>query len=169
MKTIFPFLFLFLFLFQACDPDSKNRNGNHFETSEKEIHTLIDQWHRDAAGGDTAFFHKMTPTGIYIGTDKSELWEREDFRSWSKTYFDRGKAWDFTPISRNVYFSENGKTAWFDELLDTWMGVCRSSGVVIRTNEGWRIAHYHLSHTVPNDALQDVMEVIEEFEEGAQK
>ena len=26
---------------------------------------------------------------------------------------------------------------WFDELLDTWMGICRGSGVIIMENKEW--------------------------------
>ena len=43
--------------------------------------------------------------------------------------------------------------AWFDELLDTWMQLCRGSGVAVKTEDGWRIAHYVLSMTMPNEEV----------------
>ena len=47
--------------------------------------------------------------------------------------------------------------AWFDELLDTWMQLCRGSGVAVKTPDGWKIAHYVLSLTMPNDTIQEAI------------
>jgi hypothetical protein len=33
--------------------------------------------------------------------------------------FDQGKAWNFTAMERHIYVDKSGKTAWFDELLNT--------------------------------------------------
>ena len=63
----------------------------------------------------------------------------------------------------------DGTMAWFDELLDTWMGVCRSSGVVVLTAEGWKIKHYHLSIAVPNDAVQDYLKILEKPKQEEKK
>ena len=119
--------------------------------------TFIDQWHQDAANADMAYFEKMKEDGIYIGTDPTEYWTTEEFAIWSKKYFERGKAWDFKAQSRNIYIYDNGQMAWFDELLDTWMGTCRGSGVIEMTEEGWRIAHYHLSIAVPNEVTDELI------------
>lgn len=130
------------------------------------IDTLLNQWHHAAATADEElFFGSMTKDGIYIGTDASELWLRDELKEWSAKYFARDSAWDFTPTERNIYFSNDGQTAWFDELLDTWMGVCRSSGVVAMTKEGWKIKHYHLSIAVPNDVVQDFIKLVEGMKE----
>ena len=32
-------------------------------------------------------------------------------------------------LERHIYTSKSGDFIWFDELLDTWMGACRGSGV----------------------------------------
>ncbi|MBS9766494.1 MAG: nuclear transport factor 2 family protein [Flavobacteriaceae bacterium] len=55
--------------------------------------------------------------------------------------------------------------AWFDELLDTWMGICRGSGVLEKTAKGWKIRHYVLSVTVPNEDTQKVVSAKKEREE----
>jgi len=48
---------------------------------------------------------------------------------------------------------------WFDELLDTWMGTCRGSGV-LENNQGiWKIKHYVLSIEIPNADVQSVISV----------
>ena len=143
--------------------DTRRRENCQTEISNPtaEIDTLMNQWHRAAATADEdTFFGSMTADGIYIGTDASELWLRDELKEWSKKYFDRDSAWSFTPTERNIYFAKDGKTAWFDELLDTWMGDCRSSGVVVKTKEGWKIQHYHLSIAVPNDVVQDYLKLL---------
>ena len=45
----------------------------------------------------------MTDDSVFIGTDATENWQNKDFRAFSKPYFDRGKAWSFTAIDRNIY------------------------------------------------------------------
>jgi hypothetical protein len=31
------------------------------------------------------------------------------------------------------------QTAWFDELLDTQMKICRGSGILVKENKQWKI------------------------------
>lgn len=125
------------------------------------LDSMINQWHHAAAVADEeTFFGMMTADGIYIGTDASERWLRDELREWSKKYFERDKAWDFTPLSRNFQIDSDDKTAWFDELLDTWMGTCRSTGIMKKTDEGWKIVYYHLSIAVPNDNLDGYRKLI---------
>ncbi|MFK7937644.1 MAG: nuclear transport factor 2 family protein [Saprospiraceae bacterium] len=143
--------------------DTRRRENcqTEMENPTTAIDTLMNRWHRAAATGDEeVFFGSMTADGIYIGTDASELWLRDELKEWSKKYFERDSAWSFTPTERNIYFAKDGQTAWFDELLDTWMGACRSSGIVTKTAEGWKIQHYHLSIAVPNDVVQDYLKLL---------
>lgn len=140
--------------------DTRRRNGCKIK-ERAEINALVDQWHLAAASAnDTLFFGSMTEDGIYIGTDASERWTRNEMKVWAKKYFDRESAWSFTPVSRNLTMSEDKTIGWFDELLDTWMGTCRASGVVVRTDDGWKIKHYHLSIAVPNDKVEGYLELI---------
>lgn len=101
----------------------------------------------------------MTEDCIYIGTDISEKWKRDELREWSAKYFDRESAWAFTPFEREVYV--NGDIAWFDEKLHTWMGDCRASGVLENVDQQWKLKHYQLSVTVANDKIQDFIKLIE--------
>lgn len=125
------------------------------------VNSFIDDWHNDASVADIAYFDKIAKEGIYIGTDATELWTKDEFYLWGKKYFDQGKAWSFTTIERNVYFSDDKHYAWFDELLNTAMGLCRASGVLKKKGNSWEIEHYHLSITIPNEDLQDVKKIIE--------
>jgi len=120
------------------------------------LNTFLDAWHKAAANADAVgYFGKMSDDAIYIGTDASEVWKKSEFEAFAKPYFDKGKAWDFTANSRNIYLDKKQKTAWFDENLKTWMGVCRGSGILKLTKDGWKIKHYVLSVTIHNDLIQE--------------
>ena len=137
------------------------RKENCIQRSEDHINVILNAWHNAASVADEdVFFGSMTEDGVYIGTDATERWSRDDMRSWSEKYFERDSAWDFKVKSRNIDISDNGKSAWFDELLETWMGDCRGSGVVIKTNDGWKIQHYHLSIAVPNEKVDAYLELL---------
>lgn len=137
------------------------------ETEKKAINTLLNDWHLAAAKADyNGYFGKIAEDGIYIGTDATENWDKKAFIAFSKPYFDKGKAWDFKALERNIYFSKDGKTAWFDELLDTWMKVCRGSGVLEKQGKEWKIKHYVLSMTVPNDAIKEVLPFKAKYEDA---
>lgn len=127
------------------------------------IYKTIDAWHEAAANADfDSYFKLMTDDAVFIGTDATENWKLEEFKAFSKPYFDRGKAWSFTALERKVYLSENKDLAWFDELLDTQMEICRGSGVMKLTDQGWKVQHYVLSITIPNPKVENVVNIKKE-------
>lgn len=131
-----------------------------------EITQMLDNWHKAAATADQqAYFDGIDEDGIYIGTDATEIWTKQEFFDWSKPYFDKGKAWSFVAINRNIYFSEDRSLAWFDELLQFTGGVFRGSGVLIKKDGLWKLKHYVLSLPVPNEKFKGVLEVINPKEE----
>ena len=137
--------------------DTRRREGCLTEApdAEAEIHSLMDAWHKAAAVADEeVFFGSMAPRAIYLGTDDSERWLRDEMKEWSKKYFEGESAWDFTPSARQIYWSADKRTAWFEEKLATWMGPCRGSGVVALIDGEWKIEHYNLTVTVPNDKIK---------------
>lgn len=128
------------------------------DKQKKAVHQVLDHWHEAAANANfEGYFGLMGEQSVFIGTDAMENWQREEFRSFSKPYFDQGKAWAFQARERNIYLSENGDFAWFDELLDTWMGTCRGSGVLEKEKDSWKIRHYVLSLTIPNEEIEPVI------------
>ncbi|PKB42409.1 SnoaL-like protein [Cellulophaga sp. RHA19] len=123
-----------------------------------EINTVVDAWHKAAADANfDAYFGLMTKDGVFIGTDATENWQNKDFKAFSKPYFDKGKAWSFTALERNVYVDKSKKIAWFDELLDTQMEICRGSGILKKVKGEWKIAHYVLSIAIPNEDVDKVV------------
>jgi ketosteroid isomerase-like protein len=127
------------------------------EILEKKITATLENWHAAAANANFEdYFTLMADDGVFIGTDASENWQNTAFREFSKPYFDKGKAWNFTTLERNIYISKNGQTAWFDELLNTQMGICRGSGVLEKVKGDWKIKHYVLSIAIPNESVSEV-------------
>jgi hypothetical protein len=126
----------------------------------KEINSRLDAWHKAAAETNfDTYFNIMTDDGVFIGTDATENWTKEQFENFSKPYFDKGKAWSFRALERNVYVNDARNFVWFDELLATWMGTCRGSGVLEKKDEIWKIKHYVLSVEIPNNDIKAVIEV----------
>jgi hypothetical protein len=124
----------------------------------------MDAWHLAATqANEKAFFGAMDDNSIYIGTDASERWTKSEFLAFAKPYFDKGKAWDFKAYERDIHVSIDGRYVWFSELLTTWMGVCRGSGILYKTANGWKIEQYHLAVTVPNDIVKDFISLVEKF------
>ena len=139
-------------------------NSDKFINEEAEKNTLnifIDNWHHAATIADEElFFGSLDSNAVYLGTDPDERWFKDEFVNWGMKYFERDTAWDFTPYNRNWEFSEDMNYAWFDELLETHMGICRGSGVVKRNKEGWKIKHYNLALTLPNEKLNEYRKLI---------
>lgn len=131
----------------------------------KTTNQLIDKWHKDVASYDfDSYFEVMSEDAVFIGTDASENWNKQEFMLFSKPFFEKKKTWDFKPLQRNIYISEDGKTIWFDELLNTWMKICRGSGVVVKEKNEYKIKHYVLSFTIPNDVSISVIKTKEKLD-----
>jgi hypothetical protein len=130
----------------------------------QDVHMFIDHWHLAAANADAkTFFGSMDDNSIYIGTDATERWTKDDFIKYAKPYFDRGKAWTFKPYDRDLHVTNDGNFAWFSELLNTRFGVCRGSGILRKTADDWKIEQYHLSVTVPNELVNDFISLVDNF------
>lgn len=130
---------------------------------EKEIARTLDDWHNAAATANfDAYFKLMTKDAVFIGTDAGENWQRAEFMAYAKPHFDKGRAWNFTAVERNIYVSKTNDMAWFDELLDTQMKICRGSGVLKKEGGQWKIAHYVLSIAVPNEYVDTLVGIKKE-------
>ncbi|MBC7494321.1 MAG: nuclear transport factor 2 family protein [Flavobacterium sp.] len=143
---------IIIFLITICGFSQSNSIAN------KNVNSLLNNWHKAAADANfDTYFNLMTSDAVFIGTDATENWTKQAFMTYAKPHFDKGKAWRFTAIDRHIYFSQNNKMAWFDELLNTQMKICRGSGVAELTKYGWKIKHYVLSMTVPNQVSNEVV------------
>jgi hypothetical protein len=136
----------------------------------QKIAVTLDAWHKAAAQAQfDAYFGLMTNDAIFIGTDAKENWNKTAFQAFAKPYFDKGKAWNFTAIERHIFFDATEKIAWFDELLSTQMKICRGSGVLVKVGNEWKIQHYVLSMTIPNENVNEVVKIKTPIEDGVMK
>lgn len=158
MKKVVLFLFI-SFLLTNCN-DYKTDKEQKIDTSKikEDVNLLLTNWHKAASEANFEnYFEAMDSISVFIGTDASEIWSKKEFKAFSKPYFDKGKAWDFKILDRTIYTNRTGNFAWFDELLMTWMGTCRGSGVLEKTDNKWKIKHYVLSIPIPNDDINTVI------------
>lgn len=156
--------YLFLLFIVSLTSCSSKKDKPLTETDK--VNLLLNNWHNAAAETNfNNYFEAMTEDAIFIGTDATENWNKTEFQAFAKPYFDKGKAWNFKTLERNIYFNPDNKIAWFDELLDTQMKICRGSGVIVKTNEGWKIKHYVLSMTIPNDDSNAVIKIKTQIED----
>jgi ketosteroid isomerase-like protein len=127
---------------------------------EKQITAMLDSFNVAAAKADfNKYFSYYTDDAIFTGTDATERWDKKAFMAWAKPIFDKGHAWNFTALQRNIYFDKTGSLAWFDELLNTQMKICRGSGVLVKQGDEWKLQQYILSTTIPNDQLDSIIKI----------
>ena len=134
--------------------------GFYENVQKKNVSKVLDDLNAFAAAADYKnYFDLYAEESTFIGTDATEVWNKKEFMVWSKPFFDKGKAWNFTSLKRNITFSKDGTYAWFDEIIDTQMKICRGSGVLEKIGGKWKIRQYVLSTTVPNDVIDEVTEM----------
>jgi ketosteroid isomerase-like protein len=127
---------------------------------QSEMDMLVDAWHLAASNASfDSYFEVVTDDFVFLGTAPGERWTKDQFAAFSKPYFDKGKAWDFKASNRKWNYSSNGKIAWFDEDLDTWMRGCRGSGVLVKKKGKWKIAYYNLTVLIENEKMKSFIEL----------
>ncbi len=140
---------------------------NYAQTTKKQIaieqnniSEMLDSFNTAASDANfEKYFNFFTEDAIFIGTDATEIWNKQAFMEFAKPYFEKKKTWQFRVIQRHVYFGTHNDIAWFDELLNTQMKICRGSGVVVKKNNQWKIQQYVLSMTIPNKTAKSVIEI----------
>ncbi len=121
---------------------------------------IVDAWHKAAAESNFQnYFSAVSDDFVFLGTDPTERWAKTEFETFCKPYFEAGKGWNFTKIERNWNLSKDGKTAWFDEKINTWMKDCRGTGVLKKVKGKWKIAFYNLSVLIENDKIKSFIEL----------
>ncbi len=139
-------------------------NPLYAASAQEGVGKVLNQLHEAAAKADfKGYFDLFHPQAVFLGTDASERWDLEAFKAYSKPFFDAGKAWTYKPGVRHIQLSADGRTAWFDELLENASyGTCRGTGVLVRGKKAgeWLLMQYHLTIPVPNELAKDLVERI---------
>lgn len=134
---------------------------------ETAVAAVLDDLHEAASEADgERYFNLYADNAVFLGTDITERWTIDAFKTYALARFDQGTGWTYTPQSRNLYFSPDKKTAWFDEILHhERFGQCRGTGVLVKIDDQWKIAQYHLTVPIPNTLLYKVVDMIREEEQ----
>lgn len=131
---------------------------DEFEVEENKVGALISKWHKDVAEFNIVdYFDFMDTSFVFLGTDPSERWTKDQFSNFCKPYFNKQSTWNFKTNWRNIYFSDDGKIAWFEESLDTQMDECRGSGVLVKKDGEWKIIHYNLTVLIENEKMKEFL------------
>lgn len=164
--TALTFIFVLVVAVFGCNnPSAEKRNGLAENDSSK-VAAMLDSFNIAAATADfNTYFNFYTDDATFIGTDATERWNKTQFMAYAKPHFDKGKAWNFTSLERHIYFDKTGNLAWFDELLNTQMKICRGSGIVIKQGADWKVQQYVLSMTIPNRQLDSIVKIKSIIEE----
>jgi hypothetical protein len=155
-------LWIFFVVLIACNTpaESSKPEPATIEANKVQIAAMLDSFNAAAARSDyDGYFSFYTSDAIFIGTDATENWDKPAFMVWAKPYFDKKTTWNFTALERNIFFGNHADIAWFDELLNTQMKICRGSGVVVKKDGKWKVQQYVLSTTIPNSLIDSVVSI----------
>jgi len=141
-------------LLMTCRHEARAQNRSE---AVQEVEAHLDNLHELASTGDfDAYFALYTDDAIFMGTDATERWTIADFKEYARPAFADGHGWTYYMTSRNVFLSEDGDTAWFDEMLENEnLGLTRGTGVLVRQGGAWRIVQYNLTIPVPNQLARE--------------
>ena len=129
------------------------------------VESVLDNLHLYAseANGEK-YFDLFAKNAVFFGTDISELWDKEAFQVYGMARFASGTGWTYFMKKRNVYFSDDGKTAWFDEILiSKKYGEFRGTGVLKIVSTEWKITQYNLLLPIPNDLMKKYAGEIKDY------
>jgi len=132
------------------------------DSSELGVKLVLSAWHLAASQGlFDLYFDSMTDDSIFLGTDETERWSKDEFMGYAREPFSDGHGWTYVSRGPEVAFSDDRQTAWVDEVLDhEKYGVLRGTGVLVRSGDEWKIAQYSLTFLVPNEKASTVVEAI---------
>ena len=154
-----PLFALLLALCLALGFSAASNAAEGFAAPSVGVEQAVNAFHAAAAKADEKeYFDLLAPSGVFLGTDATERWDKAAFQAFAHPYFAKGTAWTFAPRDRHVNFSTDGRVAWFDELLDSASyGECRGSGVLEKIDGRWKVQQYNLSIPLPNDLAKEIV------------
>lgn len=133
-----------------------------------EVKGLVDQFSRMWETQDLEMFDQLIaddPNIVVLGTDQAEfIIGIEEYRELRQRQFDSFNNVEHTVQEQTIRLSQSGDVAWFTTIYDMFLidaseqplsfeGI-RSSGVLERRDEGWRIVHLHTSLPVDGQAAE---------------
>lgn len=121
---------------------------------EKILQTLLQSQEKgDVESFSNCFFHDSSV--VHIGTDVDEYFTSwRDYLHWIDDFLISRKGHEINAQNTKISLNEEQNTAWYSQLIDTCYETkgeitriegFRHTGVVIKTNNGWKIVQSHVS------------------------
>ena len=123
------------------------------------IDAVLDDFHDAAASADAdRYLGHLTDDAVFMGTDEWERWPKHpDFADYVATRFANG-GWSYRSVEREVQIADD--VAWFDEVVfSETNGRFRGTGVLVKEDNSWKIAHYAMSFLIFNENWEEVIEL----------
>ena len=129
------------------------------------VTSVLNKLHLNASEArGTEYFDLFAEDAIFFGTDINERWDKNAFQEYGMTRVETGKGWTYHMTKRNIYFSDDDETCWFDELVrNDKYGQLRGTGVMKLVDQDWKIVQYNLALPIPNDLFPKYAQEIMEF------
>jgi len=114
------------------------------------------------------YFGCLDKDGIFLGTDEKERFTLETLKATFGPNFEKGMGWKRDIKQRYIFVGPNNQIGWFEEHAQREnLGAMRTTGVVRKTEDGWKIVQYNVSFPVPNEVVNDVAAIIRKSKESA--
>lgn len=149
---------LYILLFLVTAAAFADHHGSDLDA----IAAVLDDFHDAAAHGDKdRYLGHMTEEAVFMGTDEWERWPKNpDFVEYVNGRFQDGAGWSYRSDDRKISLSGSGDVAWFDEVVFSEVnGRFRGTGVLVKQDGMWKIAHYAMSFLIYNENWQEVIEL----------
>lgn len=170
MKTVV--LFSVMVLMSVAPPPSTMNSchaqaDNADEADAKEaIVELLNRYRRAAANSDAKeFFGCFDEHSITFWTDEAERFTLPELKTALAPYFEKGVAWKRTVRDRHVYLGPNQQIGWFEEKTEREGVPMRTTGVVQKTEEGWKIVQSNTAFAIPNGIYPQIVELVRDATE----
>ena len=138
------------------------------DDAEAAVSAVLDALHEAASEAEyDRYFSLYADEAVFLGTDATERWTREEFMEYARGPFEAGTGWTYHTLERHIAVAADGRTAWFDERLENaGLGETRGSGVLVMEDGSWKIAQYNLTIPIPNEMALDVAQTIRALREN---
>ena len=132
------------------------------------VSAVLDALHEAASEAEfDRYFSLYADEAVFLGTDATERWTREEFMDYARAPFETGRGWTYHTLERHIAIATDGRTAWFDERLENaGLGETRGSGVLVMEDGSWKVAQYNLTIPIPNEMALDVARTIRALREN---
>ncbi len=133
------------------------------------IDQMLTRFRNAAENADAKeYFGCLDKDGIFLGTDEKERFTLETLKATFEPYFVKGIGWKRDIKQRYIFVGPSNQIGWFEEHAQREnLGAMRTTGVVRKTDDGWKIVQYNVSFPVPNEVVSDVAAIIRKSKESA--